>query len=90
MLEQRVSGMSSSDEKFFGRKEGSHWVTNDIGSWPLLKIVADLRKVSTRIPMSFDGSPFVKGNFGPYLHNAAALDHLLTGTGNCLIEVCFF
>lgn len=34
-------------------------------------------------------SPVVKGYFDAYLHCVVAPDHLLTGTGKCLVEVFF-
>lgn len=76
MLGQRLSGTSGFDAKYFGMKQGNHHVINNGGAILLLKLGAELRQLSTRIPKSFDGSPVVKTYFGSYLHNVVAADHL--------------
>lgn len=59
---------------------------NDLGSWPLLKLVAEFRNVSTLITKSVHRCLVVKVYFDPYLNNLVAPDYLLTDICKCLTE----
>lgn len=54
-----------------------------------VKLAAELRKVSSWIPNTFDCFPVVKGYFGLYLYSVVAPDHLLAGIVRSSIDICF-
>lgn len=89
MLQTRLKGMSNSDSKFFEETREAlcqQWYSNMASA----KLGSELRKVSSQIPNTADGSPFVKRNFDLNFLSVVAPDHLLTGIGWCLIEICVF
>lgn len=55
MLVQRLSGMSHSNAKFFGLKQGNHYVINDIGSRHLLKLMQSTEKSSLEFQSQMTG-----------------------------------
>lgn len=48
-----------------------------------------MRKAPSRILKTTNGASVVREYFDPNQHNGTVSDHLLIGTGKCLIEVCF-
>lgn len=71
-------------------KRGKHHTINDIGNWPLLRLAAELTKVSNRILKAVNGSAVLEGYFDPHVPSVVAPDHLLTRIGQMLDRSLLF